>query len=96
MVILGLVLIGAGALAVLAALFVSSGSAELLSLTLSSRTIFLAGVIAGACILWGFTLLKYGTKREIRQRKERKELHRLSEKLDQVEAHRAQETDEAE
>jgi hypothetical protein len=97
MVILGLLLIGLGSLAVLAALFVSSGTADLLGLTLSSRTIFLAGVIAGACILWGFTILKYGTKREIRQRKERKELSRLSEKLDQVEAHRAaQETEETE
>ncbi|HEY3016581.1 MAG TPA: hypothetical protein VGJ41_15795 [Nocardioides sp.] len=96
MVVLGLLLIGLGALAVLSALFVSSGTAEMLGLTLSSRTIFLAGVIAGACILWGFTILKYGTKREIRHRKERKELSRRSEKLDQVEAQRAQETDEPE
>ncbi len=96
MVIVGLLLIGLGALAVLSALFASSGTAEMIGLTLSSRTIFLAGVIAGACIPWGFTILKYGTKREIRHRKERKELSRLSQKLDQVEDQRAQGTDEAE
>ncbi|MEZ5191773.1 MAG: hypothetical protein R2734_04175 [Nocardioides sp.] len=41
----------------------------------------------GALILWGFTILKYGTKRELRMRKERKQLSELSE-LGQVEAER--------
>lgn len=86
MVILGLVLIGLGALAVLAAIFVSEGTAQLLGMELTSLAIFLVGVAAGACMLWGFMILKYGTKRELRLRKERKQLTELSQKLDRVES----------
>lgn len=85
MVIFGLLLIGLGAVAILSAVFVSEGSAELLGMQLTALEIFLAGVVAGAFVIWGFTILKYGTKREIRHRKERKQLTELSQKLDSVE-----------
>jgi hypothetical protein len=88
MVILGLLLIGLGALAILSAILVSEGSAELLGMELSAMEIFLIGVAAGAFILWGYTILKYGTKRELNQRRERKQLTELSEKLDRVERDR--------
>ena len=88
MVILGLVLIIAGAIAVLSAIFVSEGSGELLGIDMSSLAIFLVGVAAGAAILWGFTILKWGTRRSIEHRRERKKINDLSHKLDAVEAER--------
>ena len=33
---------------------------------LTALAIFLVGVAAGAFVLWGFAILKYGTKRELR------------------------------
>lgn len=88
MVILGVVLLTIGALLVLAAIFVSEGSAELLGMDLGVLGVFLVGVAAGAAILWGFGILKYGTKRGLQARKERKEIEQLSEKLDRVDAER--------
>ncbi len=93
MVFLGLLLIVLGVVAILAAVFVSSGSAELLGMDLTALAIFLVGVGAGAAVIWGFAILKYGTKRELRQRKERKQLNELSNKLDQVEAERRTDPD---
>ena len=49
---------------------------------------FFVGVAAGAAILWGFSILKWGTKRSLAHRKERKELTELNEKLERVEAER--------
>jgi hypothetical protein len=53
---------------------------------MSALGIFLVGVVAGALILWGISLLKWGTRRGLERRRERKELSRLNEKLDRVEA----------
>ena len=47
-----------------------------------------SGVAAGAAILWGFAILKWGTKRSLAHRTERKELTELNEKLERVEAER--------
>jgi hypothetical protein len=91
MVILGLLLILAGAIAILAAVFVSEGTGELLGVEMSTLGIFLVGVGAGAAVLWGYTILKFGTRRELRARKERKELNELSAKLDKAEAERKDE-----
>ena len=88
MVIFGLLLILLGALAIVAAVFVSKGSAELLGIDMSALAIFLVGVAAGAAVLWGFSILKYGTKRGLAQRKERKQLSELSEKLDRIDPDR--------
>ena len=86
MVILGLLLIILGAIAILSAIFVSEGSCELLGIDMTSLEIFLVGVAAGAAVLWGYSILKWGTKRGLAHRKERKELTKLNEKLDRVEA----------
>jgi hypothetical protein len=96
MVILGLLLIVVGAITILSAVFASSGTAELLGMDLSALQIFLVGVVAGAFVLWGFTILKYGTKRGLRQRREHRRLSDLSEKLDRVEAERRRDDEETE
>ena len=88
MVILGLLLMGAGVIAIISAVFVSEGSAELLGIEMTALGVFLLGVGSGVALLWGFSLLKFGTRRELKARRERKELNELSAKLDQVEADR--------
>jgi hypothetical protein len=88
MVILGLLLIGAGAIAILSALFVSEGRGELLGIDMPVPPVCLVGVGAGAAILWGYTILKYGAKRELRARRERKELNELSAKLEKADEDR--------
>lgn len=87
MVILGLVLIGLGALAVVAALFTAEGTGvELLGTDISAMAVFFVGVGAGVAILWGFSLTKWGTKRSLRQRRESKQLSELHEKLEKHES----------
>ncbi|WP_310529200.1 hypothetical protein [Nocardioides sp.] len=94
MVILGLILIIVGGIAILSALFVSEPGtgAELLGFNVTTIEIFLAGVAAGAAILWGFSLMKWGTKRTLAHRKDRKELNKLSERLDRAESERQADT----
>ncbi len=90
MVILGLVLIILGAIAILSAIFVSEpgSGGELLGFEVTTLEAFLVGVAAGAAVLWGFSILKWGTRRGLAQRKERKELNKLNERLDKAEAER--------
>ncbi|EON25553.1 MULTISPECIES: hypothetical protein [Nocardioides] len=90
MVILGILLIIVGAGAILAALFVSEPGAggELLGFEVNTLESFFVGVASGAAILLGLSILKWGTQRSIAQRKERKELNKLSERLDRAEAER--------
>ncbi|GAA5113291.1 hypothetical protein GCM10023339_17430 [Alloalcanivorax gelatiniphagus] len=92
MVILGLGLLILGAIAVLSAIFVSEdlpgGGGELLGFDVTTLESFLVGVAAGAAILWGFAILKWGTKRSLAHRKERRELTKLNKKLERVEAER--------
>ncbi len=88
MVFLGLLLIVLGAVAILSAVFVSEGSAELLGIDMSSLSIFLVGVAAGAAILWGYSILKWGTRRGLEHRRDRKRLNKLTTKLDAVQAER--------
>ena len=97
MVILGLLLIGTGAIVILGGVStseISDGRLELLGFGISPTVLFVLGVVAGAFVLWGFTILKYGTKREIAQRRENRRLTDLSTKLDRVEAERAREEDQ--
>ena len=90
MVFLGLVLIILGGIAILAAVFVSEAGTggELLGFSVSTLESFFVGVAAGAAVLWGFSILKWGTRRSLAHRKERKELAKLNEKLERVEAER--------
>jgi hypothetical protein len=88
MFILGLLLVLAGLLALLAGLIGIDGGAELLGSELHGTTIFLIGVGAGVAVLWGFSLIRFGTKRALQRRRESKKLNELSEKLERVEAER--------
>ena len=96
MVILGLGLMILGGIAVLSALFVSQPGTggELLGFEVTTLEAFFVGVAAGAAILWGFALLKWGTRRSLAHRKERKELTKLNEKLEKVEAERREDDPE--
>jgi len=98
MVILGLGLLILGAIAVLSAIFVSEdlpgGGGELLGFDVTTLESFFVGVAAGAAILWGFAILKWGTKRSLAQRKERKEFKELNAKLERVEAERREDDPE--
>ena len=93
MVILGLVLMIGGTVAIIAALFTASDTAQLVGLDLNALTIFFLGVASAVAVLWGWALVKHGTKRSLKHRKERKELSRLSEKLDRVESERRAEAE---
>lgn len=88
MLILGLLLIALGALAIIVAVFNASGTVEVLGNDLTAVTVFLGGVAAGAAILWGFGILKYGTKRSMERRRENRKLTELAQKLDRVENER--------
>ncbi len=90
MVFLGLALIILGGIAILSAVFVSEPGtgAELLGFEVTTLESFFVGVAAGAAILWGFTILKWGTRRTLAHRKERKELTKLNAKLEHIEAER--------
>ncbi len=90
MVFLGLALIILGGIAILSAIFVSEpgSGGELLGFGVTTLESFIVGVAAGAAILWGFSILKWGTKRGLAHRKERKELTELNQKLERVEAER--------
>ncbi|HTW14588.1 MAG TPA: hypothetical protein VMF51_05615 [Nocardioides sp.] len=98
MVLLGFVLIGAGALVIVSAVFtaeMNGTTLEVVGLGVSPLGLFLLGVGAGLAILWGFGILKYGTKRTLRQRRESKRLEELSEKLEVADRERRRDNDDA-
>jgi hypothetical protein len=87
--VVGLLLMVVGALAVVAAVFTADGtSVQILGLDVSALGLFLIGLGSGLAILWGFTISKWGTKRNLRQRRESRKLNDLSEQLDRREAER--------
>lgn len=96
MVVLGLLLMGLGAVAVVGALFTADGTTQLFGLDLSALAMFFVGLGAGLAIVWGFGFSKWGTKRTLRQRRESKRLNDLSEKLEQRDAERREDTAERE
>lgn len=65
-----------------------------LGFDVTTLEVFLVGVAAGAALLWGFALLRWGTRRTLAHRRERKELTKLNEKLERVEAERREEDPE--
>ncbi len=94
MFVIGLLLMLAGALAIVAALFASSGTAEFLGIDVSALGIFLVGLAAGLAILWGWTVSKFGVKRSLQHRRESKQLQELSEKLDKVDEGKRHDVDD--
>lgn len=96
MLVLGLILIALGVLAILAGLFTAgdSGSASLVGIHLGATSVFLVGLFAGIAILCGLWITKYGTKIELRHRRDQRRLQELSAKLDEVESDRARDRDD--
>lgn len=98
MLILGVLLMGGGALLILAAVFTAeltgSGKLELLNTEVGALTLFLLGVGAGIAILWGMSITKFGAKRQLARRRENQKLSELSEKLDRAEAGRRRDLDD--
>jgi hypothetical protein len=98
MVILGVLLLLLGAGLILAALFTAevtaAGNLELLGVGIGAPALFLLGVGAAAAVLVGWWILKYGVKREWRQRKEQKHYEELSEKLGDADRNREREIDQ--
>jgi uncharacterized membrane protein YedE/YeeE len=87
MLLLGLVLIVVGVLVLLAGIFTAgdTGNASLIGIHLGATAVFLLGFFAGVAILWGFSLSKFGGKRQLRQRKEQRRLQGLAAKLEKIE-----------
>lgn len=69
MVAVGLILLLLGAIGILAGVLTGRGSAELLGLDVDAVALFLIGVASGAAVLWGFSILKFGTKRSLQRRR---------------------------
>ena len=92
MLALGLLLIAAGAAAIVAAIGTADGSVELLGFDMGALPLFFVGVGSGLAIVWGFGLTRFGTKRTLRQRRDSRRLGELSEKLKR---HEAEQRDEA-
>ena len=97
MLLLGFLVIAVGAAIILAGLFTtgvsSSGQIDILGIDISLQTLFVLGVIGAATVLWGLWIIKYGAKRQLRQRREQKKLGELSKKLDRAEAGRNRDLD---
>lgn len=86
MLMLGLILIGLAAAAILGAFFVTDGGqVSYFGIEMPPLAIFLVGAATVGVIWLGFVLTTYGTKRGLRTRKERKEINHLSERLDKAE-----------
>lgn len=90
MLVLGLVLLIVGVLVLLAGIFTAGdqGNASLLGIHLGATTVFLLGVFAGVAVLWGLSITRYGGRRQLRQRKERRRLEGLETKLRRIEHER--------
>jgi small-conductance mechanosensitive channel len=95
MFVVGLLLILFGALAILAAVFGTSGSASFLGQDLSTLAIFLIGLAAGIAILWGYSISKFGVRRSLKHRRESKQLQELSDKLDKVDEDKRRDIDDS-
>ncbi|MGL5809600.1 MAG: hypothetical protein ACRCYQ_06635 [Nocardioides sp.] len=93
MIAFGIVLLIAGALAVSAAAFVSKGSGEILGFELTTLTIFLLGLATGLAAHWGVSFIRLGARRSMKERKDRKQMEELSDKLQKVEAERKKEAE---
>jgi hypothetical protein len=93
MVILGLLLLGLAAIAVIGALFAIDGpQVEYFGYDMSPVTLFFVGA---ATVGLGMMLIGSGTRRSIRHRRERKKLNELSEKLDRADEDRRRDGDPA-
>ena len=93
MVVLGLLLIVAGALTIVAAVFTAHGTTELIGVDIAALTMFFVGLAAGVLVLLGWSFTKWGTKRTLRHRRDSKRLHQLSTQPDRREDERQRDAD---
>lgn len=91
MLILGLLLIAVAALAAVGAVFVLDGEATYFGVETDAFTVFLVGAASVAVFVAGLKLTGFGARREIRARREHKQLSRLSQKLESVDQDRRDE-----
>lgn len=82
MVVVGLLLLGFGIVAVVGAVFGTSGSASFLGADLDSATLFFLGVAATLALLCGLLLTRAGTARALRHRREHRRLRALERERD--------------
>jgi uncharacterized integral membrane protein len=77
MVVVGLLLLAAGIVAILAAVFGSGGTATYLGADLGATTLFFLGVGATLAVLCGVVLTRVGAGRALRHRRESRRLREL-------------------
>ena len=77
MVFLGLLLLLVGIVAILAAVFSTSGTATFLGADLGAGTLFFLGVAATLALFCGLVLARSGTGRALRHRREGRRLRTL-------------------
>jgi hypothetical protein len=98
MLLLGLAIVLIGVVLILCGVFATDvnaiGQIDILGIDISTTTLFVLGLIAGIAVLWGGSISRYGWRRERAQRKERKKMEELSEKLDRAEAERRKDLDD--
>jgi uncharacterized integral membrane protein len=77
MLALGLLLVAAGVVAILAALFGTSGSASFLGADLGATTLFFLGVGTAVAVLVGSLLMRAGVARSLRHRRESRRIREI-------------------
>jgi|SRR4051812_16876513 uncharacterized integral membrane protein len=77
MVVVGLLLLAAGIVAILAAVFGTGGTATYLGADLGATTLFFLGVGATLAVLCGVVLTRVGARHALRHRRESRRLREL-------------------
>lgn len=94
MLVLGLLLLLLAVALFAVGLFLTEGSdLELAGQGVDPVALFLLGAVSVAALGVGLLLVRAGTRRGLRHRRERKQLEELHTKLDRVESDRSRETD---
>jgi uncharacterized membrane protein SpoIIM required for sporulation len=98
MLLLGLLVLLVGVVLILVGVFSTevspTGQIEVLGIDVGPTTLFVLGIAAGAAVLWGLSIARFGVRRSLQQRKEQKKMEELSEKLDRADAERRRDADE--
>ena len=97
MVVLGLILLAAGVVTILAGVLTAenaAGMVQVLGVDVGAPTLFLLGLASGLAVLLGAVLVRSGTRRSLQARREHRQLEELSQKLDAVEAERRRDPDQ--
>lgn len=97
MLLLGVLVILVGVVLILLGVFATDvstlGQIDMIGIDVGTTTLFVLGVAAGAAVLAGSSIAKYGVRRGLKQRKENKKMSALSEKLDRAESERRRDLD---